>query len=175
MTAEIHESEAVQSAREILLEVCGTPDIPEGIKMRARLRLQQLRAPQETRQAPAQSGLTWWVQLESMGAASKELAAAFKAHRQPSVWTAVTQSRAAGGRCSTEALVCFASDASSMRASFAERFGSHNANAATVVPGIEINDLTRTVLTADALRMVETLIKRCEPFSLEARREYFQR
>jgi len=175
MAAQTHRAQALQSALEILNDVCGVAEIPDALKSRARSTLQQLRSPHETKREPAQAGLTWWVQLESTGAATKELAASINEHRKPTVWTAIVQTRTAGGKCSTEALVCIASDASSMRASFAERFGSHNANAASVFVGIEINEITMSVFAADALRMVEELIRRREPFSLEARREYYQR
>lgn len=172
MTAQTQQAEALQSAREILRDVCDAAEIPDAIRSRARSALLQLQPPSVGKRAAAPSGLTWWLQLESTDAASKELAAAIEDHSMPAVWTAVVQMRAAGGKCSTEALVCFARDARSMRLAFAERVGSHAANAATVFPGIAVNDVTMRVLPDEAVRMAEELIRRGQPFSLEARLEH---
>ena len=109
------------------------------------------------------------------GAASDELAAALKDHRGPAVWTAVVHTCSAAGKESIEALICFARDEHSMRDALAERVGSHVANVAAVVRGIGANEVTHGVITPDALRMAEELIRRREPFSLEARLEYYQR
>ena len=172
MTAQTQQAEALQSAREILRDVCGAAEIPDAIRSRARSALLKLQPPRSDKRAAAPSGLTWWLQLESTDAASKELAAALKDQRMPAVWTAIAQTRMACGKCSTEALICFASDDRSMRVAFAERVGSHAANAATVFPGIAVNDVTMRVLPDEAVRMAEELIRRRQPFSLDARLEH---
>lgn len=172
MTAQTQQAEALQSAREILRDVCDAAKLPDAIRSRARSALQQLLPPRADKRSAAPSGLTWWLQLESTDAASKELAAAMEGHSMPAVWTAIVQTRAGGGKCSTEALVCFAFDDRSMRVAFAERVGSYAANAATVFPGIAVNDVTMRVLPDEAVRMAEELIRRRQPFSLEARLEH---
>ena len=175
MTPQSQHAQSLQAAREILREVCGLAEVSDSIKGRAQSTLQRLRPPRRLDRPEAQSGLTWWIQLESTSASSNELAAALKDHRSPAVWTAVVHNRSAAGKESIEALACFARDARSMRDALAERVGSHLANVAVVVRGIGTNEVTHGVISPDALRMAEELIRRREPFSLEARLEYYQR
>lgn len=175
MTTQTQHAQSLQAAREILREVCGLAEVPDSIRDRAQSTLQRLRPPRRLDRHEAQSGLTWWIQLESAGAASDELAAALKDHRSPAAWTAVVHTRSAAGKESIEALICFARDEHSMRDALAERVGSHVANVAAVVRGIGANEVTHRVITPDALRMAEELIRRREPFSLEARLEYYRR
>ena len=175
MTPQTQHAQSLQTAREILREVCGLAEVPDSIRDRAQSTLERLRPPGQFKRPEAQSGLTWWIQLESTSTASEELAAALKDHRSPAVWTAAVHTRSAAGKECVEALVCFARDERSMRDALAERVGSHVANVAAVVRGIGANEVTHGVITPDALQMAEELIRRREPFLLEARLEYYRR
>ena len=166
----------LQATQAILQDACDAPEIPDAIKVRARSALHRLYVPCDSDQVTARSGLTWWLQLESaFDASSNGTVIGLHGNPRPAVWSAIAQGRSGSGRGCTEALVCYAVDERSMRSAFAQRFGSHSANAACVFPGIVINAVTASVITRDALRMMETLTQRSQPFSLEARLEYFQR
>jgi hypothetical protein len=175
MTFPTAPTHVLQSARDILQDVCDLREASDALKSRARCTLLQLQPGHDAKRAGTHAGLTWWLQLEPTGKRASEAVAALSERRHPKVWTAIAQSRTAVGKSCTEALVCFAGDERVMRDAFAQRFGTHAANAATVFPGILINEVTASVITAEALRMVETLIERREPFSLEARLEYVRR
>jgi hypothetical protein len=124
----------------------------------------------------ARSGLTWWLQLEpAFNAATDKTVVGLYGNTKPMGWSAISLGRSATGRSCTEALVCYAIDERAMRNEFAKRFGSHSANAACVFPGIVINEVTAGVIARDALRSMETLIQRNQPFSLEARLDDFRR
>ena len=169
-------SNAFQSTHDLLRDVCDAPEVPDAIKVRARSALHRVFAPHDSDQLAARSGLTWWLQLEpAFDASSDGTVVGLYGNTKPKVWSAIAQGRSAAGRGCTEALVCYAMDEPSMRNAFAQRFGSHSANAAAVFPGIVINQVTASVITRDALRMMETLTERNQPFSLEARLESFRR
>ena len=167
---------ATHCTRQFLQDVCDAPEVPDAIKVRARRELHCLYSPHDPDSVAARSGLTWWLQLEPDFKASKgKVVVGLYGNTKPMVWSAISIGRTASGRRCTEALVCYAIDERAMRNEFAKRFGSHSANAACVFPGIVINDVTAGVIARDALRMVETLIERNQPFSLEARLEDFRR
>lgn len=167
---------APHSTRQVLQDVCDAPEVPDAIKIRARSELHRLYAPHDSDTVAVRSGLTWWLQLEPAFNASKDKpVVGLYGNTKPMVWSAISMGRSAAGRSCTEALVCYAIDERAMRNEFAKRFGSHSANAACVFPGIVINDVTAGVITRDALRNIETLIQRNQPFSLEARLEDFRR
>ena len=137
---------------------------------------QRLYAPRDSDTVTALSGLTWWLQLEPAFKASKDKpVVGLYGNTKPMMGPAISVGRSATGRICTEALVCYAIDEGAMRNEFAKRFGSHSANAACVFPGIVISDIAAGVIIRDALRMLETLVQRNQPFSLEARLDEFRR
>ncbi len=175
MTTLQDRAQALNTAQQILRELCDLPAVPQELKARAQVALSHLQALPDGDETP--KGLTWWIQVESESNSRTALVADGNAITagacpSPSIWTTVCQTREPDDLEVTLVLIAYAPGAHAARAAFAEEFGTHCANQASAYPGIFVNDLTAPTIEQDALRMMKELVRRRAPFSFHARWEH---